>query len=532
MSNDTPFLNFARLCEALEGTRKRKEKKHLISVFLLKLKEDEVQPAISFLIGKVFPESDQSVLKVGYQILSHALRKLKQTTLIEKSLTILEVNKYFKDISSARGSGSRRRKTDLIQRLFSQASLLEGKYLTRIIMGEMRIGAVEGVVLESISIATSTPLDLVRRGNMLLGNIGEVAKIALKEGEKGVNKISIQLFTPIKPMLATASDDLNEVFKYYGKIAFEYKLDGARIQIHLRDQDIRIFSRRLTNVTKSLPDMVELIRKEIRAEETVLEGEVIAISSDEKPLPFQDLMRRFRRVHKIEEMVNIIPLKLQLFDILYLNGETLIDEIYMKRRKILSKICDSPFLVKRLITDVPSKAKAFLDSAIKAGHEGLIAKALDSNYIPGVRGKKWFKIKPFENLDLVIVAADWGHGRRVGWLSNYHLAAKNEETGEFLDVGKTFKGLTDNEFKEMTLMLNNFKIDEDKYTVYVKPKVVVEVSFNEIQRSSHYKSGFALRFARIMRIRHDKGPLEVDTIGRISEFYEKQFKFKGKLKLK
>jgi len=396
----------------------------------------------------------------------------------------------------------------------------------------MRIGAVEGVVLEAISEATGIELSLVQRSNMLLGNLGEVARVALKQGRDGLDRVGVRLFTPIKPMLAEMSYSLNEVLQSHGgKTAFEYKFDGARIQIHKKGEEIRIFSRRLTDVTESLPDIVDLVRKDINADEVLMEGEAVAVGEGGKPLPFQDLMRRFRRVHEVREMIKEIPLRLYLFDILFLDGRMLIDLPYDERWILLSQTCRSQLLAERIVTGNVAEAEAFLDAALKAGHEGLMAKALDSNYTPGVRGKKWFKIKPAEHLDLAIVAADWGYGRRTGWLSNYHLAAKDEETGEFLDLGKTFKGLTDEEFKEITKQLQGIKTSENEYTIFVKPEIVVEVAYNEIQRSPHYKSGFALRFARITRIRSDKGPTDVDTIKRVRQLYEKQFEAKAKIRL-
>ena len=257
--------------------------------------------------------------------------------------------------------------------------------------------------------------------------------------------------------------------------------------------------------------------------------EVVAYGNDNKPLPFQYLMRRFRRIHQIETMSREVPLKIYLFDVLYLNGELLIDNPYNDRRKILSTICNPELLVERIVTANSSEAKDFLEKALKHGHEGLMAKALTSDYTPGKRGKKWFKIKPVETLDLVITAADWGYGRRRGWLSNYHLTARDEEKGEYVNLGETFKGLTDKEFVEITDHLQKIKTKETEYTVYVEPKIVVEVAFNEIQKSRTYKSGFALRFARIKRIRYDKHPENADTITRIRELYEKQFIFKAKL---
>lgn len=527
----TSFLKIANLCAELEKTTKKKEKTHLISNFLHELREDEIAPAIFLIIGRVFPESDQRVLEVGWRTLwKIGEGRGKQASLVSSPLTILQVHRYFEEIASASGKGSRKKKEALLSSLFSQANSVEAEYLARIFAGEMRIGVNEGMMLEAIAEAAGVDLELVRKSHMMLGDIGEVALKALKAGASGLQRVDVQLFKPIKPMLAEMSYDLKEVFeKHGGETAFEYKFDGARIQIHKKGYEIKIFSRRLTDVTESLPDIVELVRKKIRADEVLLEGEVIAIGVDEKPLPFQDLMRRFRRIHRIEDTVKRIPLKLHLFDVVYLEGKSLVDMPYRERWNILTQVCEKELLADRIVTNSVFEAEKFLKKAMDAGHEGLMAKALNSVYTPGVRGKLWFKIKPAEHLDLVIIAADWGYGRRTGWLSNYHLASRDEETGEYLVVGKTFKGLTDEEFKEMTERLQALKVSENQYTVYVRPRIVVEVAYNEIQKSPHYMSGFALRFARITRIREDKSPLEADTLNRVKDLYKKQFEHKAEL---
>jgi len=254
----------------------------------------------------------------------------------------------------------------------------------------------------------------------------------------------------------------------------------------------------------------------------------VAVGADEKPRPFQDLMRRFRRTIDIEKSTIEIPLRLYLFDILLVDDTSLFDLPYEERWNILTKVCSQDLLARRIVTDRLAEAQKFLTEALRAGHEGLMAKTLDSPYLPGVRGKKWFKIKPAESLDLVIIAVEWGSGRREGWLSNYHLAVRDEETGRFLDVGKTFKGLTNIEFQGMTDRLQSLKLNEKGHTVFVKPETVVEVAYNEIQKSPHYNSGFALRFARITRIRDDKGPDEIDTIQNLQRLYERQFEQKAK----
>jgi len=524
----TLFSDLAHLCEALEATTKRKEKTRLLAEFLRRLEPGEVAPAVLLVVGSIFPEFDPRTLEVGWKTVKRVLEGGRQTTLVEEPLTILRVHRTLEEIADASGPGSRRIKEGLLEGLISRAHPKEVEVFVRIVFGEMRIGVNEGMMLEGIAEAAGVDPKLVRRALMLTGDLGEVAGIALTKGEEGLESVGVKMFVPLKPMLAVMAYEIAEVIEEHGgKTAFEYKFDGARIQIHRQGDRIRIYSRRLTDVTESLPDIVDLVRRRIASDDVILEGEAIAIGEGGKPLPFQDLMRRFTRVHDVKEMAEKIPLRLHLFDVLYIGGGLLIDETYEERWRILEKVCPEGLLARRLVTDDAAEAEAFLRRAIEEGHEGLMAKRLDSGYTPGVRGKGWFKIKPVETLDLVVIAADWGYGRRTGWLSNYHLAAR--EGGEFRVIGKTFKGLTDEEFGWMTRRLQGLKAKETAQTVYVRPEVVVEVAFNEIQRSPHYKSGFALRFARVTRIRQDKGPEDADTLDRVRKLYEKQFRYKARM---
>jgi DNA ligase-1 len=530
MTRGTLFGELAQLCASLEATAKRNEKKRLIGAFLQRLALDEVRPAVAFITGNPFPQADGRVLEVGGRTLWRLASDRRQTTLLRQPLSITQVMRSFADIAAVSGQGSRRKKEALVRSLLNQASPLEARYLLRILSGEMRIGAVDGVVLEGIADATRIPLRRLRRGYLLLGNLGAVARIALAEGRSGVDAITLRLFTPVRPMLAQMATDVPAVLAARGEeMAFEYKFDGVRIQIHRRDDRMRIYSRRLKDVTPSLPDIVAHVQRHVHAEDVLVEGEAVATDAAGKPLRFQDLMRRFRRVHRVPEMVERIPLQLHLFDVLALDGASLIDTPYQERRATLEAICDADVLAARIVTADAKEAEQFLVASLRAGHEGLMAKTLTSTYSPGVRGKRWFKIKPYETLDLVIVAADWGYGRRTGWLSNYHLAARDAATGAFRVLGKTFKGLTDAEFTTMTRRLKALKVSETASTVHVRPALVVEVAFNEIQQSPHYPSGYALRFARITRIRDDKGPADADAMDRVETLYARQFEAKGQL---
>lgn len=558
----TQFQVFAELCEKLEETSKRTVMVDLVAKFLNQLNDDEVRPGASMILGRALPKWDQRALEISWATLSNVIKRLtnvewisfreafaktgdigattkvlfesrriqKQVRLFENPLTVLEVGRALESIAEIAGYSSRERKERLLETLFSQASAIEAKCLVKIIIGDMRTGFHEGLMELAVSRAFNIPPRIVQTATMLTGDIAEVAKIAKLGGREDVSKLQLQVFRPFEPMMAQVSESMEEVLREHGgETAFEYKLDGARIQIHKCNDKVRIFSRRLTDVTESLPEIVELVKREVKSEKAVLEGEVVAVGEDRSPMLFQHLMRRFRRVHKIEEMRKEIPIELYLFDILFSDDKSLVELPYTKRRRKLKKICVNIQLTRQLITKSAGQAKRFLEEAIEAGHEGLMAKKLDSAYTPGIRGKRWYKIKKtLEPLDLVIVGAEWGYGRRHNWLSDYYLAAREAETGRFLVVGKTFKGLTDTEFVQMTKRLKELTIEKKPHGVVVVPRIVVEVAYNEIQRSPKYECGMALRFARIKRIRDDKSPEEADTIQRVTKIYERQYEKKAR----
>jgi len=559
----TAFRELCELCENLGGTTKRLLMVDLTADFLKALDPSEVEPAISMILGRPFPRWDQRVLELSWTTVSGIVRRLteldwsdfraaysqtgdvgsavktvfetrkmkKQATLFEKTMSVLEVRRAFENIAEVSGHGSRERKERLVETLLSQASPVEAKYLIKIMINEMRTGFSEGLMEVAVAKTFDVSLEAVQTASMLTGDIGETASILKLKGKDGIANLRFQLFRPVKLMMAQMATDVSEAINEAGgPMAFEYKLDGARIQIHISGDRIRVYSRRLTDVTESLPDVVEMIRREIKACEAILEGEVIAVGTDRaSPLLFQHLMRRFRRVHDIDEMRQKIPLELQLFDVIYHDGKSLINVPYGQRRKKLSKIAGNIQLTKQMITGDTRQAEGFLTEALRSGHEGLVAKKLTSTYTPGIRGKRWFKIKQIlDPLDLVIVAAEWGYGRRHNWLSDYYLAAREVNTGEFMIVGKTFKGLTDDEIIEMTERLKGLIVQEEPHRVAVMPKIVVEVAYNEIQKSPKYECGMALRFARISRIRDDKSPEDVDTIQRVRGIFEKQFEKKAK----
>ncbi len=524
---ETPFATIAVLAAKLEATTKRLEKRRLIGEYLTSIRPDEIPAAALLLVGRIFPEADQKALNVGWRTLEKALGETRQSTLVPNPFTILEVQRAFDAIAATSGKDSVARKRRLLESLFGRTTPREREWLLRSMFTDMRIGVNDGVLLEALADAARVDADLVRLAHMFTGDLGRTAAVAVLEGEAGLRALSLRLFTPVKPMMAEIAGDLQEVLdEHGGETALEYKFDGARIQIHKRGDEVRVFSRRLTDVTASVPEVLEIARR-IPAKEFLVEGEVVALDARGRPRPFQDLMRRFRRVHEIEALRRDIPLRLYLFDVVYKDGDVLIGRPYRERWEVLASLVSPDLLAPRVLATDVSRIESFLKEALDAGHEGLMAKALDSDYAPGKRGKKWFKIKPVETLDCAIVAAEWGHGRRTGTLSNVHLAVRGGPTGEWAMIGKTFKGLTDAERLAMTDRLQELKLSEDGWTVYVRPEIIVEVGYNEIQRSPHYPSGFALRFARITRVRDDKGPRDADTYERLQSLYNRQFERKG-----
>ncbi len=518
----TPLSRLTSLCAALESEHGKKRKAEMLASFLRGLSPSEIKPTILILLAQVLPKSERGTLDVGYGTVKKAISSGQQTLMATEEATIVQAYDVFQRIAKVEGQGSRKTKENLLAGLLRPLDEQEKEYLLRSLFGEMRIGVNEGVMLEALALASGVSLDGVRNAQMLAGDLPEVAEILLTQGPEGLQGIEAKVFTPIKPMLADTAQDVADALRVLGKAAFEYKLDGARIQIHKDRDSVKIFSRRLTDVTESIPEIAEQIRSAISADACILEGEVIAFKG--RPMPFQDVMRRFTRVKDVKGSASDVPLRLYLFDVLYLDGDALIGMPYVDRWEALVSVAPVEMIVPRIVTDSKGEAEAFFEKALAEGHEGLMAKNLTGDYSVGRRGKRWLKVKRAISLDLVIVAADWGYGRRTGWLSDYYLGARAKDGYEV--VGKTFKGLTDEEFKAMTARLLDLKTNETKHTVQVRPEVVVEVAFDEVQKSPNYRSGFALRFARIKAIRDDKRPEDADTLASIARLYNRQFERK------
>lgn len=447
----------------------------------------------------------------------------------ESRLTIGDVDRSFREIAEIEGRHARARKLEALRALLEQASALEAKFIAKILIREMRHGVSEGLMIDAIARMASRPAADVRRMHMLEADLGRVVRM-LREGRAPDAQAlesarpAARAVKPLKPMLAQPAADVAEAIAILGPdLALEHKLDGARVQIHhYGPGSTRVFSRRMNDITASLPEVFEAAAR-LGERRTILDGEVIAVDTAGRPLAFQEVMRRFGRVREIDRLRNEQPIRLYLFDVLALGGELLIDHPYAERAAALAGLVAAAGLSQVGRIERPSlpEAERFFAQAVAAGYEGVVAKLLKSAYTPGARGRGWVKVKHTHTLDLVIVAADWGYGRRKGWLSNYHLAARDGRGG-FSEVGKTFKGLTDEQFGAMTERLLALKSGESHGAVAVRPEVVVEVAYNDIQRSTQYECGMALRFARIVAIRDDKSAAQADTLDAVTREYERQ----------
>lgn len=504
--------DIVEISKSVGATTKKKEKVSLLAHLLKQAKGKEITLAARYLSGQL----NQGRLGIGWAALQESLKDLPDQ---HRLLGLIEVDGIFEVVSGEKGPGSWGRKLAGLRNLFSPTSHQEREFLIGLVMGEIRQGALEGLVLEAVSQASSLPLDLLRQCLMFSGNIGEVAQVALEEGIAGLSRFQPQLFHPISPMLANSADGEADALGRLGETGFEYKIDGARIQIHKEGERVRIFSRSSKDVTESLPELVELVTT-FQFQDAIFEGEAFALSGDLRPLPFQKTMRRFGRIQNVERLKHEIPLISYFFDLLFLNGESLIQAPYRERFETLCQWIPSSYMIPRIITGNEKEAQDFLRRSLEAGHEGLMAKGLDSPYIAGSRGDYWLKIKPVQTLDLVILAAEWGHGRRKGWLSNLHLGARDPESGRFVMLGKTFEGLTDEMLRWQTKKLLDLESSRDEWTIYVKPELVVEVAFSDLQESPRYPGGLALRFARVKRYREDKAPAEADTVQKVWQIFE------------
>ena len=545
-------MSFAELCQRVEGVSGSLEKVDLVAAFLKNLDDDELAVASGFIMGDLFSPSMDLVMGVGPSILYEAMARacgcsterisdmlratgdpgLVASASVDKKkpigfaafikdepLSIKEVYQRLVAVARASGKGSQDAKVKNLQYLFSQATPLEAQYIARLAIEDMRIGIGEGGVRDAIAQAFSQDASKVERAYNLTNDIGLVAVNARKGTLADLN---VLINHPIKMMLAQVGEGISASMQELGSAAIEWKYDGARVQIHKDGKRVRIFSRRLEDVTRSLPEIVRLAQ-EVRADKAILDGEVVAIGKDSRPLAFQEILKRFRRKYNVEKQAKETPLHLFLFDLIYLDGQSTVDLPLTRRRELLEGIADPSILADQVISDSVQRAEEIYHQALEKGHEGLILKNSMSVYAPGKRGKNWLKIKPvMETLDLAVIGAKWGEGRRASFLGSYRLACLDEATSKLLDIGWVATGLTDEALAELTELFRELILVQNGMEVELKPAVIFEVAYEEIQKSQSYSSGYALRFPRLVRVRDDKSLEEADSLERVESLYRVQ----------
>ncbi|HEX6050802.1 MAG TPA: ATP-dependent DNA ligase [Gemmatimonadaceae bacterium] len=498
------FHDLVLTSNAVAATSSRLKKIDLLAGLLRGVSPNDVPIAIGFLTG--WPR--QGKLGVGWAMLESS-RPSGAASVPE--LTIADVDQAFAELQAVRGKQSGAERRRLLTELMARSTAEEQRFLYALIVGEVRHGALDGVMTEAVARAANLSSDRVRRAAMLAGDLAAVAQAVLVEGEAGLAHWSLQLFRPVQPMLADSAPDVVAALEQLGRASLEWKLDGARIQVHRQGDRVSVYTRSLNEVTGAVPEVVEAVLA-FPARELILDGEVIALDRDERPLPFQVTMRRFGRKLDVEALRADLPVQPFFFDVMHLDGDDLLDHSFIDRLARLEAVVPPAMRVPRIITADPNEARQFEAGVLERGHEGLMAKSLVAPYAAGRRGSAWLKVKTARTLDLVVIGVEWGSGRRQGWLSNLHLGARDPATGGFVMLGKTFKGMTDEILEWQTKELLARQTHRDGHIVYVRPELVVEVAFSDVQRSPQYPGGVALRFARIKGYRPDKRPEDADTI--------------------
>jgi len=492
---------------AVAETRSRKAKVEALAAVLRACGPEEIPIVVNFLTG----EPRQGRIGIGWASLSAArdagISSSHQPEEAGTGLTVIELDHALDRIARTTGAGSVAARHAELGALFARASAEEAEFVVRLLTGELRQGALAGLMSDAIALAAQVPVSAVRRAAMLGGDLADTAQRALTCGEAALTAVGLQVLRPVQPMLAASAASVDEALSAVGRASVEWKLDGARIQVHRDGDEVRAFTRNLNDVTARVPEVVEIVRA-FAARTFVLDGEAIGLTEEALPRRFQDTMSRFGTDDAASHVMTLAPF---FFDVLHLDGEDLLDRPLVERAAVLTDLVGE-WRVPAVETDDPDIAAAFLADALATGHEGVMVKALDSRYEAGRRGAAWRKVKPVRTLDLVVLAAEWGHGRRRGWLSNLHLGARDPDTGGFVMVGKTFKGLTDQLLTWQTARLQEIATQRDDYTVYVRPELVIEIAVDGVQASTRYAGGVALRFARVRSYRPDKTAADADTI--------------------
>ena len=499
----------------LRATSKKTEKVAQIAALLQQAREREIELLALYLTGTLA----QGRIGIGYRGLQAAM---PSGPAIGEPLTLAGLDQALSELAKEQGQGSAERRARGLRALLERAEPPGREFLFALLTGEVRQGALDGLVLEAIAKAAALPAAEVRQASMFAPSIGALARAALEEGSAGLARFSLQLLSPVAPMLANPAEDAEEALERLGEAAFEYKVDGVRLQVHRAGDEVRVFTRHLQDITARVPEVVEWARA-LPVREALVEGEAIALRPDGRPRPFQETMRRLGRKLDVGAARARVPLSSFFFDLLHLGGEgSLVALPYAERVERLTRIVAPDRLLPRVVTRDPGEAERFFDQAVAAGHEGLMAKSLAAPYAAGQRGFHWLKLKPHHTLDLVILAVERGSGRRTRWLSNLHLGARDEASGQFVMLGKTFKGLTDDMLEWQTRELAKLQVESDGYLVRLRPEMVAEIAFSDVQESPRYPAGLALRLARVRRYRPEKPAAEADTLSAVRAIFERQ----------
>ncbi|WP_041289361.1 ATP-dependent DNA ligase [Kribbella flavida] len=495
---------------SLSGTRSRLAKAKFIAELLTAATDPvETEVVVTYLSG----ELRQRRTGVGWRTLADVPEPAATP-----SLTVEQVDRTFAELAEIAGAGSQARRREAVNALFGRATEPEQRFLRQLVAGELRQGALDGVMADAVAKATGIALEKIRAATMLRGAAAPVAVAALTEGEAGLAQFGLEVGRGVQPMLAQSATTVAEAMTKTGTpAAIEWKLDGIRIQVHRDGDRVVVYTRTLDDITDRAPEVVTATL-ELEAEQVVLDGELIALRPDGRPEAFQ--VTGSRTATRAATGPETVPLTPYFFDILHLDGQDLLGLGGAERHEWLSRLVPEHRRIPRLVTDDAEAGQAFFADAVKRGHEGVMVKSLSVPYEAGRRGSGWVKVKQTHTLDLVVLAAEWGHGRRTGWLSNLHLGARDEQTGEFVMLGKTFKGLTDELLRWQTERFQQLEVSRDAYTVYLRPEIVVEIAFDGVQTSPRYPAGMALRFARVLRYREDKTADQVDTVQTVRAIHQ------------
>ncbi|MEM1688102.1 MAG: ATP-dependent DNA ligase [Nanopusillaceae archaeon] len=560
------FSLLAQTFKKLELISEKTGKVNIISNFIKNLPENNLKETLMLLLGNVFYPWEEKKLGLAEKLIIRTLSGIsgiskdkieemfikygdlgivaenislekRQKVIFKKELSIKEVYQVFREIGSLEGEGTIDKKIRLLSNLLIHADPLEAKYIVRLAMGDLKIGVGEGIIIEAIATAYGLNSEGVEMLYSIYNDFGEVIEIIRKEGKSVLNKLSPIVGKPMKVMLAVKAESIDEAFSIVGRPAIiEAKYDGFRVQIHNDTNNIFLWTRRLENVTKQFPDVISFISDCLPIDKSfIIEAEIVGYDKENKKyLPFQKISQRIKRKYEIEKMAKEIPVELRVFDIIYYEGSSLINKPFKDRRELLEKIVNPKegklSLSEAIITSSNYEANEFFENSIKKGLEGVMFKNINAPYHPGRRVGYMVKLKPLkESLDVVIVGAEWGEGKRSGWLTSYIVAVKDEETGNFLEIGEVGSGFKEKKespeditFEDMTNLLKDLIVKSEGKIVKVKPEIVIEVMYDEIQKSPKYSSGYALRFPRFIRLRPDKSVDDIDTLSRLEKLYEKQ----------